>query len=438
MIRWPEFPGRKGTLSKNMTGILIGDPRIRGIFTDLPGTGSVSLSLPQGERSDPYAGIVVPVERTNTKKMSAKKRLAFIGRSKRIDPLRLGWIPGSPDGNLDWWTKLPLEWGNPQEIYPMIHLLGALVPVLQEAGTSSESILCYPVPAFAESSVAGVAFVCLAAGCGLVVWRDGSSATNPDAFQMGRRPLIDRVSEIVSREGRTLSSETICWIRDDRNRPLGLWSFVPAPEILDAQSALIDRALENPPLVYDSPVVRARRTTEQVRKFGPFLGLVLGIGVILWYYENIILTRDPRTIAALASKRRALLTQNIALERESKTLEVVRADLRPKPWTFGASVLEYVSGGLEDREISLRVSGNGGFFWSFSGVPLKGLTATDVRKGLVPAVGKMGLVLGSVRTKTDDRLDFRVKATGEAGFALLQKLKTGTRDNHRNSTRETR
>lgn len=399
---------RPKKLRPDLSGILIGDPRIRGILTGLPGEGSASLLLPPLSDNDPSEGVLFPMTESGSRK-TLSRRLAFIAKGRKLDPRKVVSIPGK---DFDWWTKLPPEWGNPHEIHPMIHTLGALVPVLKTLPEAErEEILAYPLPAMSETGLEGVALVILAQNFGMVFWKDSAFANSEDAFGMGRRPILDRIGEILSRSGESLSREEILWIRDRRNTNLPFWSFL-SDRSMDAPFDPLSRALEHPPLVYDSPVVRSRRSGERFKKFGPSLLVFVLVLTGIWYYENIFLAKDPRSIEALETAR-TLLSRNLESVKTEKTiLQNVTESVQEKPWDQAASLLEYLSGGLTNRSLSLRVDTQKGFVWELSGTPLPDLSIDDVRSGVQVVGRSMHLHLPDPVIRANERLSFSLDWQG--------------------------
>ena len=160
-------------LPREQTALLAGDGRLHGRIDGLPGTEPIVLLFPQTDPADLWSGLATPILRDG-KKMGEAKRLAFIARSKRIDPARLAFIPGTKSGPVDWWTKLPPEWGNPQETYRMVHGPAALVPlVVSLLPEDFDGIALYPVSAGEATGFSGP--------------RSWSSQKMPDSCYGGRR-----------------------------------------------------------------------------------------------------------------------------------------------------------------------------------------------------------------------------------------------------------
>jgi hypothetical protein len=406
----PLFPERGKPLPNERTGILVGDSRIRGRIDGLPGTDPAYLLFPQTDPSDLWSGILVPVGRDG-KKVPQTKRLAFIARSKRIDPGRLAFIQGEKTGSLDWWTKLPPEWGNREETHEMIHGPAALVPlVVSLLPDNFEGIALYPVPAPEDQHLSGAAILIIARNTGFVIWKEASTLQNGEALTMSRRPLIDRTMEIVQQTGQSPPTETLLWIKDDRNRGLPLWEHLSDP-ISDTPTSLLDRGLLRPPLVYDSPVVRSRRSVKKLKRFGPSLFFMILLGVGLWYYENILLVRDPRTIAALEARRANLETRLLAARKTRDGLARIEADLAPRHWIRAVARIEYLSGGVSHRTLKISESRQG-FKWTLSGRPIRGLTPSDVRAGLAETAKKLGTPVETTTMKTGEHLTFHMTFSG--------------------------
>lgn len=419
----PLFPRPfKKTLSRERTAFLAGDSRIPGRLDNLPGTEPAFLLFPQTDSSDPWSGLVVPVGRDG-KKMAKDKRTAFIARSKRIDHARIAFISGEKNGHVDWWTKLPPEWGNPQDPHEMVHGTAALVPlVVSLLPDGFDGIALYPVPAADGDRLMGAPILVVAKKTGFAVWREASSLSGSEALAMSRRPLIDRATELVLMSGQSPPREELLWIRDDRNRTLPLWEHLSDPSS-ETGPPLIDRALERPPLVHSSPVVRSRRASKKLRKFGPSLLMTIALGAGLWYYENVILVHDPRTIAALESRRERLDTQETALLRTRTALGQVRAGLAPRHLLRAVATIIYLSGGLSERRFSVAPSRRG-FHWTLSGRPGQGLTPSDVRKGLASAAKRLGLTVEKTSESTDAHLDVRLAWAGTIPEKIPDRGKT--------------
>lgn len=410
MSAFPLLAGTGKPLSSERTGVLIGDPRIKGRIDGLPGTEPAFLLFSPTDPSDLWAGILVPVARDRTMKAQAK-RLAFIARSKRIDPGRIAFIQGGKNGSLDWWTKLPPEWGNREEAYPMIHGSAALVPLLISLLPDNfDGIALYPVPASEDQHLSGAAILVIARNTGFVVWKEVSTLQSGEALAMSRRPLIDRSMEIVQQTGQSPPTETLLWIKDDRNRELPLWEHL-SDSVSETKPPLLDRALFRPPLVYDSPVVRSRRSVKKLKKFGPSLFFVILLGVGLWYYENVLLVRDPRTIAALEARRANLETRLATVRKTRDGLAKIEADFAPRHWIRAVATIEYLSGGVSHRTLKISESSQG-FKWTLSGRPIRGLTPSDVRAGLAETAKKLGTPVEKTAMKTGEHLTFHMTFSG--------------------------
>lgn len=410
MSTFPFLRNSHKTLPNERTGLLIGDPRIRGRIDGLPGTEPAFLLFPQTDPSDLWSGLLVPVVREG-KKMPQAKRLAFIARSKRIDPGRLAFIAGDKAGSLDWWTKLPPEWGNREETHPMIHGPAALVPlVVSLLPGDFDGIVLYPIPAEDNQHLFGSAILVVARNTGFVIWREASTLQNSEALSMARRPLIDRTLEIVQQTGQNPPQESLLWIQDDRNRALPIWEHLSDP-VTSCPASLLDSALAHPPLVYDSPVVRSRRSVVKLKKFGPSLFFVILLGAGLWYYENVLLVRDPRTIAALEARRANLETRLLAVRKTRDGLAKIEADLRPRHWIRAVAMIEYLSGGVSHRTLKISMSGPV-FAWTLSGRPIRGLTPSDIQTGLSETATKLGTPVEKTAMKTGEHLTFHMTFSG--------------------------
>ena len=410
MSAFSLFPGGGSSLPSQRTGILIGDSRIRGQIVGLPGTEPAFLLFPQTDPSDLWSGLIVPVGRDG-KKMAQSKRLAFIARSKRIDPGRLAFVQGEKNGALDWWTKLPPEWGNREETHPMIYGSAALIPlVVSILPDKFDGIALYPVPASEDQHLSGAAILIIARNTGFVVWKEASTLQNGEALTMSRRPLIDRTMEIVQQTGQSPATETLLWIKDDRNSNLPLWEHLSDP-VSETKTSLLDRSLARPPLVYDSPVVRSRRSIVKLKKFGPSLFFVILLGVGLWYYENILLVHDPRTIAALEARRANLETRLLAVRKTRVGLARIESDFAPRHWIRAVATIEYLSGGLSHRTLKISMSDQG-FAWTLSGRPISGLTPSDIRSGLAETAQKIGTPIEKTTMKTGEHLTFHMTFSG--------------------------
>lgn len=402
---------KKKILPNDRTGLMAGDPRIRGRIDGLPGLDPAVLLFPSTDPADVWVGLVVPILR-DAKKVPPAKRLSFIARSKRIDPGRLAFIAGEKAGAVDWWTKLPPEWGNREESHTMVHGPAALVPLV--AGVlpdGFDGIAVYPVPAAEDQHLNGAALLVVAKKTGFVVWRDGSTLRNAEAIAMARRPLIDRTMEIVLQTGQNPPAESLLWIRDDRNASLPLWEHLSDP-VTNGPIPLLDRSLAAPPLVYDSPVVRSRRSVVKLRKFGPTLFLAIMVGAGLWYYEKVLLVRDPRTIASLEARKETLLGRLAAARRTRGGLSKLEADLAPRHWIRAIATLEYLSGGISGRTLKIATRDGTGFVWTLSGRPLRGITPSDVQTGLLKTAEKLGISVDRAAMKTGTDLSFAMTFTG--------------------------
>ncbi|EQD44066.1 hypothetical protein B1B_13655, partial [mine drainage metagenome] len=183
---------------------------------------------------------------------------------------------------------------------------------------------------------------------------------------------MDRTMEIVQQTGQSPATETLLWIKDDRNSTLPLWEHLSDP-VSETKISLLDRSLARPPLVYDSPVVRSRRSVVKLKKFGPSLFFVILLGVGLWYYENILLVHDPRTIAALEARRANLEARLLAVRKTRVGLAKIESDFAPRHWIRAVATIEYLSGGLSHRTLQISMSDQG-FAWTLSGRPISGLT----------------------------------------------------------------
>ncbi|MHB8369197.1 MAG: hypothetical protein ACYDBP_05810 [Leptospirales bacterium] len=417
------FRKRKKILPNERTGLLVGDARIRGRIDGLPGSDPAVLLFPQTDPADVWVGLVIPIPRDG-KKIPPAKRLSFIARSKRIDPGRLAFIAGEKSGEFDWWTKLPPEWGNREESHPMVHGPAALVPlVVSILPDGFDGIAIYPVPAAEDQHLNGAALLVVAKKTGFVVWRDGSTLWNTEAIAMARRPLIDRTMEIVLQTGQNPPAESLLFIRDDRNGSLPLWEHLSDP-VTNGETSLLDRALLMPPLVYDSPVVRSRRSVVKLKKFGPTLFLVILVGAGLWYYEKVLLVRDPRTIASLEARKENLETRLAAARRTRDGLSKIEADLAPRHWIRAIAILEYLSGGVSGRTMKITPSGGGaGFEWTISGRPLRGITPSDVQTGLLKMAEKLKIPVDRAAMKTGNDLSFDMTFTGSIPERVLRPTK---------------
>jgi len=410
MSVFPLFQVGRKPLPNERTGILTGDSRIRGRIDGLPGTEPAFLLFPQTDSSDVWVGLVIPLPRDG-KKIPPAKRLSFIARSKRIDPGRLAFIQGEKSGALDWWTKLPPEWGNREETHPMIHGPAALVPqVVSLLPDKFDGISLYPVPASEDQHLSGAVILIIARNTGFVIWKEASTLQNGEALTMSRRPLIDRTMEIVQQTGQNPPAESLLWIKDNRNRDLPLWEHLSDP-VSETEASLLDRALVRPPLVYDSPVVRTSRSVKKLKKFGPALFFVILLGMGLWYYENVLLVRDPRTIAALEARRANLKTRLVVARKTHDGLAKIEADFAPRHWIRAVAMIEYLSGGLSHRTLKISESGQG-FKWTISGRPIRGLTPSDVRSGLAETAQKLGTPVEKVSMKTGEHLTFHMTFSG--------------------------
>jgi hypothetical protein len=399
-------------LPREQTALLAGDGRLHGRIDGLPGTEPIVLLFPQTDPADLWSGLATPILRDG-KKMGEAKRLAFIARSKRIDPGRLAFIQGTKSGPIDWWTKLPPEWGNPQETHRMVHGPAATVPlVVSLLPEDFDGIALYPVSAGEGDQLFGAAILVVAKNAGFVLWREASTLRNAEALAMTRRPLIDRTMEIVLQTGQSAPSENLLWIRDDRNRGLPLWEHLSDP-LSEAPTPILDQAIARPPLVYDSPVVRSRRSVAKLKKYGPALFFVILLGVGLWYYENVLLIHDPRTIAALEARRTRLETHLAAVRKTREGLAKIEASLTPRPWIHSLAVLEYLSGGLARRTIEISASEDGQeFVWTLSGEPIKGLTPSEIQSGLTSAANKLAIPVEKTGMKTGEHLDAHMTFSG--------------------------
>ena len=416
---------RKKILPNGRKGLLAGDPRIRGQVDGLPGTDPAVLLFPQTDPADVWSGLVVPIPRDG-KKIPQAKRLSFVARSKRIDLSRIAFIAGEKSGTFDWWTKLPPEWGNREDAHPMIHGPAALVPlVVSILPDNFDGIAIYPVAAVSDQHLNGAALLVVAKKTGFVVWRDGSSLGNAEALAMARRPLIDRTMEIVLQTGQNPPAESLLFIRDDRNGGLPFWDHLSDP-ISGFPGSLLDRSLLLPPLVYDSPIVRSQRSVVKLRKFGPALFLATLVGTGLWYYEKVILVRDPRTLASLEARKANLESRLATARKTSDGLAELEAGFAPRHWIRAVAAIEYLSGGLSGRTLKVASSEKKpGFVWTISGRPVRGIAPSDVRIGLSKTAARLAIPVDKASMKTGNDLSFDMTFTGSLQEMVFRSGKEG-------------